>query len=209
MAELCAAELLEYGSCHGTFRTSAGMEARMRGALNGLLTNRENVVMSLVWSHQPVTAYRIRRFFADSIVTHFTNNTGTIYPIIRRLVERGLLVSTPVEESRRGAETLTCSPEGEAAVAAWIRQIDGADMVLEDPLRTKMAAMDVLSPAERLTWLRDLQAAMSAELVALQSFADRNRDMSYQLLLHDNARSTLVSRIEWVSRAQAILERGE
>ena len=181
----------------------------MSRASDGLLTNRENVVMSLVWSHQPVTAYRIRRFFAESIVTHFTNSTGTIYPIIRRLVERGLLISTPVEDSRRGAETLTCSTEGEAAVAAWIRQIDGSDMVLEDPVRTKMAAMDVLPPDERLAWLRELQSAMGVELVALQGFAERNREMPYQMLLHDNARSTLVSRIEWVSRALALLERGE
>ena len=175
----------------------------------GDLTDRENVVMSLVWGHQPVTAYRIRRFFAESIVTHFTNSTGTIYPIIRRLVERGLLVSTPVAESGRGAEMLTCSPKGEEAIAAWIRRIDGAEMVLEDPIRTKMAAMDVLPLAERLAWLRDLQAAMTAELIALQAFAERNSDMPYQLLLHDNARSTLVSRLEWVSRALIMLKPDE
>lgn len=173
------------------------------------LTNRENVVMSLVWSYQPVTAYRIRRFFAESIVTHFTNSTGTIYPIIRRLTERGLLQATAVEDSRRGAETLSCTPAGEAAVRAWIRRIDGADMVLEDPVRTKMAAMDVLPPEERLAWLRDLRRAMTAELAALEDFADRNRAMPHQMLLHDNARSTLVSRLEWASRALALLERGE
>ena len=104
---------------------------------------------------------------------------------------------------------LTCSPKGEEAISAWIRRIDGAEMVLEDPIRTKMAAMDVLPLAERLAWLRDLQAAMAAELIALQAFAERNSDMPYQLLLHDNARSTLVSRLEWVSRALILLTRDE
>lgn len=170
------------------------------------LTFRESAVLAMVLRNQPVTAYRIRRIFADSIVTHYTNSTGTIYPIIQRLVRRGYVATQPVEGSKRGAELLRCTETGVKAIREWVMRIDGEDLVLEDPVRTKLSQMGVLKPSERIQWLNALRDALTAKLDDLEEFGRKNRDMPFHVLTQDNARSTLVGRLEWVNRTVSRLE---
>jgi DNA-binding PadR family transcriptional regulator len=170
------------------------------------LTSRESMVLAMVQRNQPVTAYRIRRIFADSIVTNYTNSTGTIYPIIRRLVRRGYVAAQVVEDSKRGAELLRCTEAGVEAIREWIQRIDGEDLVLADPLRSKLSHMAVLKPSERIRWLNALRAALTASLDDLEEFGRKNQDIAFYVLVQDNARSTLVGRLEWVNRTLSRLE---
>lgn len=170
------------------------------------LTRLENIVLSMVLRFQPVTAYRIRRTFADSIVSNFSTSAGTIYPLIRRLTAKGYLASQAVEGSRRGAELLSCTTRGVEAIRSWVRRIEGEDLVLEDPVRTKMAAMEVLAPAERLAWLRDLRAEFVNQSRTLNDFYHANPDIPFGDELHDNAQSTLAARLSWIERTVKALE---
>jgi DNA-binding PadR family transcriptional regulator len=164
------------------------------------------MVLAMVLRNQPVTAYRIRRIFADSIVTNYTNSTGTIYPIIQRLVRRGYVAAQVVKDSKRGAEHLRCTGAGVEAIRKWIQRIDGEDLVLEDPLRDKLSHMAVLEPSERIRWLNALRAALTASLAELEEFGRKNQDLPFHVLTQDNARSTLVGRLEWVNRTLSRLE---
>src|SRR5688500_7080847 len=55
------------------------------------LTDNEGPLLVLVLRVQPVTAYQIAKIYADSPVTDFNASKGKLYPLIQRLVGRGLL----------------------------------------------------------------------------------------------------------------------
>lgn len=170
------------------------------------LTSRESMVLAMVLRNQPVTAYRIRQIFANSVVTNIANSTGTIYPIIHRLANGGYLAKAAVAGNNRGAELLSCTETGVAAIRDWVQRIDGEDLVLEDPVRSKMSHMDVLAPRERIDWLSALQAALTQRLTVLEDFGRANDHLPFIDLTQDNARSTLVGRLEWINRTLNRLE---
>jgi len=170
------------------------------------LTSRESSVLAMVLRNQPVTAYRVRRIFADSVVTNLTRSTGTVYPIIQRLVLRGYVTKVAAVGSNRGTELLSCTELGVGAIRDWVQRIDGEDLVLEDPVRSKLSHMGVLDPAERIRWLAALRSALTDRLADLEEYGRRNEHLPFMDLTQDNARSTLVGRLEWIDRTLKRLE---
>jgi DNA-binding PadR family transcriptional regulator len=109
------------------------------------LTDHEGTFLSLVLRIQPATAYQVTKIYEDSPVSNFNTSKGKIYPLIRRLAERGLLAKTPIAGDGRGAEELSCTAEGKKAVREWARQVRPTHLLLDDPLRTKVQSFGLLS----------------------------------------------------------------
>src|SRR5688572_1020824 len=82
------------------------------------LTDHEGTFLSLVLRIQPTTAYQVTKIYEASPVNNFNTSKGKIYPLIRRLTERGLLSKQLVEGDGRGTEALLCTRAGEKAVRA-------------------------------------------------------------------------------------------
>ena len=95
-----------------------------------------------------------------------------------RLEARGLV--------ERDAERIASSKNGEAAVRDWAMTIGPADLLPEDPLRTKVQSFDLLSRDEQRAWAIEAKAALEAHLERLDAYG-REVTVPFHALVHDNA----------------------
>lgn len=167
------------------------------------LTDNEGTLLALVLRQQPITAYQIAKIYEESPVSNFNTSKGKIYPLIRRLRERGLLAAQAVRGDARGTERLVCTDAGREVIRCWAKQIRPTHLLLEDPLRTKVQSFDLFTRDEQIQWVVDAKALLTQKLRQVEEYG-RQVDVPYKSLVHDNAVSSLRARMEWLDR---VLER--
>jgi DNA-binding PadR family transcriptional regulator len=170
------------------------------------LTDDEGTFLALLVRVQPATAYQLSKIYAESPVSNFGTSKGKIYPLIRRLKERGLIRSRPVPGDARGSERLESSHRGREALRRWIKQIRPGHLLLEDPLRTMVQTFDLLTLEEQAGWIKQARQALEAKLQELEEYA-AGVFVPYKEAVHDNAVSSVRTRLEWLDRLEASLFR--
>ena len=55
------------------------------------LTDLEQAALGVVWRDGPCTPYQVRKQFLDSPTPSWSGSAGTIYPLMRRLEDMGLV----------------------------------------------------------------------------------------------------------------------
>ena len=171
----------------------------MPAAAAPALSEHESLTLAMIARFQPTTVYQVRKLLNDSPTTSFSTSPGKMYPIIERLRARGLIEATRVAGDGRNTERFTVTPDGRAAVKAWVKAIRPVYLLPEDPLRTHAGFADMLGKAERAKWRVDLLAALQAKLVEIERFAASRpqKDLAHA---HDHALSVTRTRIAWVER---------
>jgi DNA-binding PadR family transcriptional regulator len=170
--------------------------------LSSGLTDHEGTFLALVLRLQPVTAYEVSRVYEESPVSNFNTSKGKIYPLIRRLGERGLLEKKRVKDDARGTELLSCTALGRRAIGAWVKELKPSHMLLEDPLRTKVQSFDLLEEQERIDWILAAKDSLEAHLERLDSYGE-NVTVPFKDFVHDNAERALRARIAWLDKMLA------
>jgi DNA-binding PadR family transcriptional regulator len=168
------------------------------------LTDDEGTFLALLVRVQPATAYQLSKIYAESPVSNFGTSKGKIYPLIRRLKERGLVRSRPVPGDARGSERLESSHRGREALRRWIKQVRPGHLLLEDPLRTMVQSFDLLSREEQAGWIKQARGALEGKLQELEEYA-ASVFVPYKDAVHDNAVSSVRTRIEWLDRLETSL----
>lgn len=169
------------------------------------LTHAEAIALMTAYRFGPMTTYRLRRMYAEALVASYSNSTGTVYPLVRRLAGRGLLEMRPIEGSKRGAETIVCTEAGRRALRAWVLDLGKEEGILADTARTKLTCFNLLTPEERIAWVERLQQVLVQAETALAEYYERNQGVPYVDLIHDNFTSTLSSRQAWADRTHKAL----
>jgi DNA-binding PadR family transcriptional regulator len=172
------------------------------------LTDNEGTLLALVLRQQPITAYQIAKIYEQSPVSNFNTSKGKIYPLIRRLRDRGLLAAQPVKGDARGTERLICTGKGRDVVRAWAKQVRPTHLLLEDPLRTKVQSFELFSRDEQIQWVVEAKALLSEKLRQVEDYG-REVDVPYKDIVHDNAVSSLRARLDWLDRVLHRVVRGE
>ena len=163
------------------------------------LTDNEGTLLALVLRVQPVTAYQISKIYEDSPVSNFNTSKGKLYPLVRRLRDRGLLQAEPVTEDARRTERLSCTPLGREAVREWTKQVRPVHLLLEDPMRTKVQSFDLLSRDEQIAWILEVKGQLLQKLADVEAYG-KNVSVPYQEFVHDNAIASLRGRMDWLDR---------
>jgi DNA-binding PadR family transcriptional regulator len=163
------------------------------------LTDDEGTFLALLIRVQPATAYQLSKIYADSPVSNIGTSKGKIYPLVERLQKRGLLKKRPVRDDARGSEWLECTAAGREAVRSWVMDIKPTHILLEDPLRTKLQSFDLLSKDEQLEWVVKAKAGLQEKLEELEAYG-REVTVPFKELVHDNAVSSVQSRMRWLDR---------
>ena len=172
------------------------------------LTDHEGTFLALVLRIQPVTAYLVSKIYDGSPVSNFNTSKGKIYPLIRRLADRGLLEKQTVAGDARGTEQLSCTAPGEEAVRAWVKEIRPGHLLLEDPLRTKVQSFDLLTERERIDWILEAKDRLAAQIEGLERY-EEGVSVPFKAFVHDNAVRSLRARIAWLDAMLSTLLRGE
>ncbi|MGF1549680.1 MAG: PadR family transcriptional regulator [Sphingomonadaceae bacterium] len=163
----------------------------------GALTDHEGTLLGLIVRAGPLTAYQVGKIYDRSPVSNFNTSKGKLYPLIRRLRQRGLLAAIPVEDDARGTEKLAATEAGKAAVRRWCMEIKPAHLLLDDPLRTKVQSFELFSREERVEWCVTARALLSRKLKELEAYKDEV-EVPFHDYVHSNAAGAIRQRIEWL-----------
>jgi DNA-binding PadR family transcriptional regulator len=138
--------------------------------------------------------------FATSQNLAFRSKAGSIYPLMTRLTQAGLLMN----EGRK----YRLAPAGMDELTAWVRAPFSADQVSTnlDLLRSRMYFLDVLDKAEVDGFLDYAESELKLLLERVQALVDEHRKIGdyYGELATIGAVKETEARIAWI---QAVRER--
>ena len=132
------------------------------------LTELEGAVLSEIHHRENRTAFKVRRAFQTSPSIEWSGSAGAVYPAIRRLVEAGLIESTPITTGKKGSY-LSLTHEGVAALEGWICDPVRATSVGVDPFRLRAGLWATLDPVLRAGALLRLKLGVDEELKRLMA----------------------------------------
>lgn len=178
------------------------------------LTDLEAAALGCVHRHQPCTAHFVRTRFRTSPSARFSDSAGSVYPMMKRLEQRGLVASRERQEGRRRVRYLKCTAKGRTALGRWVGPPFGRDVGLTiDPLRTRMLYVELLEPARRAAWLDEAEQVLrqqDAQLDLLRAEAadpEQGDPDPWLQLAHENARLENQARLDWLRLARRRLRR--
>ena len=163
------------------------------------LTDHEGSLLSLVHRLQPITAYKVAKFYQDSPVAAVNKSMGQVYPMISRFSKEGLIEGRQVEDDARGTEVWRTTDKGETALKAWLLEFKPAQLIPHDTLGTKVLSFDLMTHQERIDWVLAAKNELEKKQVELDAYNEKS-DGPFQEYAHDNAASILRARMDWLDR---------
>jgi DNA-binding PadR family transcriptional regulator len=163
----------------------------------GELTDNEGGLIALVQRKGPLSAYQMAKEYEASPIYTFNTAKGKLYPLIERLIDRGLLRSDQVLDDRRGTKLYSCTDAGREALRTWVATFREEHELPPDPLRRKLQAVALLGEEEQMAWIEEARTRLSQRLQAVEDY-DTDADGPFGRLAQDNARASLRARLHWL-----------
>jgi DNA-binding PadR family transcriptional regulator len=166
------------------------------------LSELEGVSLGIIYKQQPCTAYQVRGELKMAPSSHWRASAGTVYPLLARLEDEDLVVTTADENDGRGRKLLSLTAEGRESLRRWV--VSGADQELissaTDPIRSRAFFLDVLGSAKQLTYLGKLIVQMEHYLSETRAHLDRasETDDIYDQLGALGAVKISEARLDWL-----------
>lgn len=131
-------------------------------------TELESCVLGVVWLRGPCTAYVVRQEFAASRSSHWTGSAGSIYPLLRRLEESGLIRARKHAWGRGRRQEFSITPRGLATLRAWIGPPlpPWTAAPAFDPVRTRLTFLMAIPKARRRKFVAAALENLDAEIAA-------------------------------------------
>lgn len=122
----------------------------------------ECFTLGLIWQLGPCSPYEVRRHMQASPSTQWSGSAGSIYPLMSRLEKAGLLSGKAARNGARRRREYAVTPAGLAALRAWVGPPLSPEVitVAHDPLRSRARFLELLSPPQRLAWVKAARAAL-------------------------------------------------
>jgi len=175
----------------------------------------ELALLSLL-QQQPRSGYDLRRAFATTPLTHFSDSPGAIYPALQRLRRRGWIRLAPRmrQRSGRGKRTMAPTPRGLAAWRTWLRRpVARPDIIWGmDEVMLRFAFLEEgVSRRAAARLLASLQKQIAAYLPTLEAYAAEaaaSMPLSGRLALQSGIEGYR-ARARWARRAEKRLNRSQ
>lgn len=159
----------------------------------------------------PCTPYALRREFLDSPSQYWSASSGAVYPLVLRLEERGLIRLKGKTADGREGNIYMLTRAGQRALTRWIKSIDAPACISvpPDPLRSRIAFLDLLDAADRGKCLENASSALRAYVSQVRSYTARatKEQTPAEYLVSLGALRTLEARLQWLEEVvQAIVD---
>lgn len=141
-------------------------QTQMKNAQKSL-TEFEGALLAEIRRLGPCTTYEVRRAFETSRSHEFSGSSGAVYPAIKRLIKRFLIIASPSDDAR-GTLQLELGESGAIALRAWASDVSRAVGPGFDPFRTRSSDWRALPPAQRRTHMRKLESAIYERISELE-----------------------------------------
>ncbi len=135
------------------------------------MTELDFTILAIIGRDGPLSAYDIRKVFAQSLTPTWSSSTGSVYPSIGRLEMAGLITAS-IPEGARSRKALRITPAGRKALEPWLTGITPEiAAATPDPIRTRMFFLMFVQPKRRLEIIK---TAIESTEAAIQE-AERRR----------------------------------
>jgi DNA-binding PadR family transcriptional regulator len=145
----------------------------MRTIAGRPLSDLECALLGLL-NQLPRSGYDLRKVFAETPFTHFSDSPGAVYPALRRLEGRGFLKALPGKEAGgRRRRTLRLTPPGVVAFREWLRSPVTREAVVHgsEGLMLQFAFLEeVLGRPACITFLEQYERQIAAYLPELEKY---------------------------------------
>ncbi len=135
------------------------------------LSELEGVSLGLVRKHQPCTAYRVRCALKEAPSSHWRASAGSLYPLLNRLEDEGLIASTSDAGDGRGRSLLRITAAGRRRLRNWI--LSGVERKLiasvTDPVRSRTFFLDSLDEKQQVQLVEELIAQLETYLAETET----------------------------------------
>lgn len=174
------------------------------------ISELEGCVLGIIWTHGSCTPYVIRRKFLISPNPEWSGSAGAIYPLIKRLEDRGWIRSKEKSTAggRRSREYRLTGP-GRKIFRIWLGPPLGISTIgiPSDPLRTRVEFLALLDPSECKAFLADAIRQMREQLDVIEKDCARRRAErnvpAYAAGL--GALKMMRARLEWLRQVRRLL----
>ena len=166
------------------------------------LSELEGVCLGLVRQHDPCTAYKVRQKLKEAPSSHWQASAGSVYPLLTRLEEEGLITTTSDKADGRGRRMLSITKQGRASLKKWM--LAGSSQALissvTDPIRSRMFFLDVLGESQRTAYLDQLISEMESYLAETKKHLEETSktDELFDYLGSLGAVKITEARLEWL-----------
>ena len=165
------------------------------------MTELEATILAIIGQAGPMTAYDIRKVFADSLTPAWSSSPGAVYPAVRRLKQAGLVDESKPSGSR-GRKRINTTAKGRKVLTEWLGTLPPQSAgPTPDPIRTRMYFLGSLTAEQRTLLLsgaiRDTEAALVAARESLHERSRSGRD-KLQIWVAEGVLFQLDARLQWL-----------
>lgn len=137
-------------------------------------------------------------------MSSFNTSKGGVYKMVRRLIDRGLILAEPIAGDARNSEALRCTGEGLERVRAWVKDVRPIHTLVYDPLRTRLLSLNLLSRDERIEWIVDAKTLLLDKIEEVKAY-DRTAQVPYKEIAYLSSIQSLEGKIGWLDRLLTIV----
>ena len=163
------------------------------------MNEAEGPVLGLLARAQPLSRYQILRFFQNSPARFQNVSKGSVYPLVARLLDRGL-ISSKAGGGAHGAPVYSLTPLGRTALRNWTKRLDKRDLLPLDALEQRVFSLAELPPTERIAWVAEAKELILAKKAELQSHRDRLTSYTYGEIVYNADQDRLDAKLGWLDR---------
>jgi DNA-binding PadR family transcriptional regulator len=159
----------------------------------------EGAALGLLARVQPLSRYQILRFFQNSPAKFQNVSKGSLYPLVSRLLERGLIESK-AGSGPHGAPVYSLTDRGREALRNWTKRLDSRDMLPLDPLEQRVFSLAELPPTARIAWVARAKELILEKKAELQSHRERMTSYAYGQIVYNADQDRLDAKLAWLDR---------
>jgi DNA-binding PadR family transcriptional regulator len=163
-----------------------------------VVNEHEGAVLGLIARNQPLTRYQLYKAFQQSPTTTYNTSKGSLYPLVARLIDRGL-IGVESSKSQRDAELLSLTKSGYRALTHWIEQTGPQHSIVNDPMLFRVLALSDVSRDERIRWIADAKGLLLDRKEALNAHQDSAKS-PYDDIVQGTALAIIDAKLEWLDR---------
>jgi DNA-binding PadR family transcriptional regulator len=119
------------------------------------LTELEGASLAVIQDEGGCTAYTVKERFRQSPSDVWSGSAGAIYPLMRRLEQAGLIVSSTDKADGRARRTYETTEAGKEALSTWLYDPLKAAGEGFDPLRARLFFSDLFEPEALRSFIQE------------------------------------------------------
>lgn len=182
--------------------------------MNRPCSSFEYAILGLL-QEQPLSGYDLRKIFASTPMTYFSNSPGAIYPALVRLKKRGLITSrVEGKSSLRRRRVFKLAPGGLNELKSWLRTPATREDVIwgMDIAALKFSFMSrTLESDEIVRYLENFETELASYITVLRDYlgSQSERLSSSSRLALESGIAGYRSQLRWARRAIRLFKSSE